>query len=193
MASSSSSIAPYSSTPYPPSYTLPTPYGGVGGGGFPAASYVAYSSSSSSQQHRPAPPPRARYDASLRVEDWDTFERLCKPSLLGGIAMYKHSRNGLARERRFWVTPSLRLLCWDSSKLLSILNSNVDSIALAEVIEVREDLGQRAGLGDVRNGACFISLLTRKRTLDLESTFLEQGYLILRGLQFLCQNPVRRY
>ena len=140
-------------------------------------------------------PVAAAGDASMT---WADFNLLLRPVLARGFTLIKHGRQGDGHVREFWLDGALTRLFWSTEQFWANLNTGERHIDLADVVAVYDgaatDLLRRkiarheiAALHVSR----LFSLITAKRTLDLQANSPDAKDVLVRAFAFLLRDMHR--
>lgn len=129
---------------------------------------------------------------------WADFDVLFRPLLVNGFTLIKHGRSGPPKKRHFWMTNSLTRLYWDTSRVMDVLTTGDRHISMTEVVSLIDGIGtdllrKKAARGEIHAGneGRFFSLVTTRRTFDLEAASVAQRRVLVRAFNFLVNHLSR--
>jgi hypothetical protein len=118
--------------------------------------------------------------------------------LVNGFTLVKHGRSGPPKKRHFWMTNSLTRLYWDTSRVVDVLKTGDRHINMADVVSLIDGVGtdllrKKVARGEIHSGneGRFFSLVTTRRTFDLEAASLAQRKVLVRAFNFLINHLAR--
>lgn len=187
--------------------STPTPTPNKKGEEGALSSSPSFIHSSSSQPHTETLAV-AKEEATITLQDQQAYARLL-PVLTNGITVIKHGRRGAPKKRLIFCNEDCSQIYWASDHRSSKRVTNLSSLKVEDIIEVREGtapdpehpgqvgtatlrrrrsslavvMGKRGGAGGRQQHQQAFSLISPARSLDLEAPTPAEFKLLFEGLR----------